>query len=281
MKTIGLLHPGAMGSSIGAAAKASGREVYWVSESRSQATRERAEKAKLSDVGTLSNLVETCDFIVSVCPPAYAVEVARDVIAAGFNGVYLDANAISPGHSREIGEIMKSAGVEYIDGGIIGPPAWENGKTRLYLAGSRAGEASACFKGSPLDVIVLDGPAGAASALKMVFAAYAKGTTALLGAILAVAQHEGVREALMQEWSISFPQLADSVGLKVQRTTAKAWRFVGEMQEISSTFRSAGLPGEFHRGAEEVYRSQALFKDASELPTLEEVLSAMLARDTQ
>ncbi len=276
MNKIGLLHPGAMGSSIGAAARASGREVYWVSEKRSAATKERAGKAGLSDAGTLSNLVGTCDFIMSVCPPAFAVDLAREVTSQGFKGVYLDANAISPGRSREIADLMRASDVSYVDGGIIGPPAWEKGKTRLYLAGELAADAAACFEGSPLDAVAVAGPPGAASALKMVYAAYTKGTTALLGAILAVAEQEGVRKALMDEWSISQPRIADSVALRVQRTTAKAWRFVGEMKEIAETFRSAGLPGEFHSGAEEIYKRQALFKDAREVPRLEEVLDAML-----
>jgi len=276
MNKIGLLHPGAMGSSIGAAARAGGGEVYWASENRSAATQERAGKAGLTDADTLSNLIETCDFIMSVCPPAFAVDLARQVTSLGFKGVYLDANAISPARSREIADLMRATDVGYVDGGIIGSPAWEKGTTRLYLAGDLAADVAACFEGSPLDAVVVPGPPGAASALKMVYAAYTKGTTALLGAILAVAEHEGVRKALMDEWSISQPRIADSVALRVQKTTAKAWRFVGEMQEIAETFLSAGLPGEFHKGAEEVYKAQASFKDASEVPQLEEVLKAML-----
>ncbi len=275
MKTIGLLHPGAMGSSIGAAAKA-GSTVCWASENRSASTRERAEKAGLTDVGTLSDMVETCDFIMSVCPPAFAVDVAKEVLSRGFKGIYLDANAISPARSREIAALLKASDVAYVDGGIIGPPAWEKGKTRLYLSGDLAEDVASVFEGSLLDAIPVQGPAGSASALKMVYAAYTKGTTALLGAILAVAEREGVRKELMNEWSISQPQVAESVDVRVRRTTAKAWRFVGEMQEISETFRSAGLPGDFHRGAEEVYKRQAYFKDAPEVPELVEVLNAML-----
>jgi hypothetical protein len=110
----------------------------------------------------------------------------------------------------------------------------------------------------------------------MTFAAFTKGTTALLGAVLAAADHEGVRDALMREWSISLPQLADSVAPRIRQNTAKAWRFVGEMREIAATFRSANLPGEFHQAAEEIYRRQALFKGADPLPSLTAVLSAIL-----
>jgi 3-hydroxyisobutyrate dehydrogenase-like beta-hydroxyacid dehydrogenase len=277
MKTqrVGILHPGAMGSSVGAAAKSGGNEVYWASESRSKATEERAEKVGMMDAGKLSELTDRCDVIVSVCPPAFAAAVAEAVVKQRFSGLYLDANAISPERSREVASIVEKAGCDFVDGGIVGPPAWKEGTTRLYLSGASAQKVAGVFQGSPLRAIVLDGGAGKASALKMAYAAYTKGTTALLGAILALAEHEGVREALQEEWALSIPVLADTAVQKVRRTTAKAWRFEGEMREISETFRAAGLPHEFHRAAELIYSKQAAFKDRDEPPSLEEVMDAL------
>ena len=279
IKAVGILHPGAMGSSIGEAARAGGLGVYWVSMERSHATKERAQKAGLIDAGTLKTLVDRCGLIVSVCPPASAQGVADAVAGFSYSGFYLDANAICPDSSRQIARRMESTGARFIDGGIIGPPAWKEGTTRLYLSGPGAGEVAAIFSGSPLEVIELRGPAGRASALKMTYAAYTKGTVALLGAILAVAEHEGVREALQREWSLSQPALADSAVLTVQRTTAKAWRFAGEMREIAAAFESANLPGGFHKAAEEVYSRQDFFKGYREPPLLEEVLKALLLQD--
>jgi len=123
---------------------------------------------------------------------------------------------------------------------------------------------------------VLGAQIGRASALKMCCAAYTKGTTALLCAILATAEDLGVRANLSQHWQRDDSQFADQVEQRVRQVTAKAWRFAGEMEEIADTFRSAGLPGEFHAAAANVYRRLADFKAARSTPELEDVLAALL-----
>jgi hypothetical protein len=112
---------------------------------------------------------------------------------------------------------------------------------------------------------VLDAPVGAASALKMAYAGWTKGTSALLAAIEALAIREGVMDVLEQEWSKSQPGLmAQSEGLG--GAAAKAWRWVGEMEEIAATFESNGLPGGFHEAAAEVYSRMEQFKDDPNAP---------------
>src|SRR6266487_3735599 len=148
--------------------------------------------------------------------------------------------------------------------------------TWLYLSGPRADEIAACFSAGPLATRVLGATIGTASALKMCFAAYTKGTTALLCAILATAENLGVREALEQQWEHDGQGFAEQVSQRVRRVTAKAWRFAGEMEEIATTFRDAGMPGEFHAAAAIIYRRLAQFKDSQTTPSLEEVLGALL-----
>jgi 3-hydroxyisobutyrate dehydrogenase-like beta-hydroxyacid dehydrogenase len=273
---IGFLHPGAMGISIAASAQNSGHEVYWASEGRSPDTQARATKYGLRDAHTLEQLCAECAIVVSVCPPHAAEQVAQQVLAAGFAGLYLDANAIAPQRAERIGADMAAAGVAFVDGGIIGGPAWQPGSTWLYLAGPQAKQAAACFAAGPLETQVLGEQIGRASALKMCFAAYTKGTTALLCAILASAEQLGVRGDLEQHWQRDDPQFAEDVAQRVRQVTSKAWRVAGEMEEIADTFRSAGMPGEFHAAAAIVYRQLADFKAARTTPTLEEVLAALL-----
>ncbi len=109
----------------------------------------------------------------------------------------------------------------------------------------------------------------------MCFAAYTKGTTALWGAVLTTAQGLGVRGELEEQWSLDGSGSVDQIQSRVRRATAKAWRFVGEMEEIAATFREAGLPGDFHAAAGEIYRRMAPFKEMTETPSLEEVLEAL------
>ncbi len=273
---VGILHPGNMGISVAASAQKSGCQVYWASESRSAATRERAERFALRDAGSLAALCDTCSLLVSVIPPHAAEDVADQVLACGYCGLYLDANAISPQRAVRIGEKMAAGGVAFVDGGIVGGPAWEPGQTWLYLAGERAQEAAGCFAGGPLETAVLGSEVGRASALKMCYAAWTKGSTALLAAIVAAADQLGVWQALQQQWERDWPGFPAQTAGRVQRVTAKAWRFAGEMDEISATLEAAGLPGGFHAAAADLYRRIAHFKDAPETPALAEVLTFLI-----
>jgi 3-hydroxyisobutyrate dehydrogenase-like beta-hydroxyacid dehydrogenase len=225
---------------------------------------------------SVAKLCDACSVIFSVCPPHAAEDVAKEVIGHGFRGIYLDANAISPQRAIRIDQAMSDAGVDFVDGGIIGGPAWQSGRTWLYLSGKEAQRVASYFSAGPLETAVIGDSAGKASALKMCYAAYTKGSTALLSAILAVAEALDVREELANQWSRGGSDFAEQTNRRVRGVTAKAWRFAGEMKEIASTFESAGMPGEFHAAAAEVYRRIAGFKDAQEVPSLADVLTALL-----
>jgi 3-hydroxyisobutyrate dehydrogenase-like beta-hydroxyacid dehydrogenase len=264
-----------MGISVAASAKNSGCDVHWVSEGRSAATRERAAKFGLTETRTLEALCETCPIVISVCPPHAAESLANTVMQTGFKGVFVDANAIAPERTIRIGDALTRSGIDFVDGGIIGLPAWKPHTTCLYLSGSRAAEVAACFAAGPLDTSVLGTEIGKASALKMCYAANTKGTVALLAAIVTTAEALGVRDALFDRWRSEDSQLPAQIERRIQANAPKAWRFVGEMEEISRTFRSAGAPGEFHEGAAEIYSRLAQFKDAKNPPTLEQMLDAL------
>jgi 3-hydroxyisobutyrate dehydrogenase-like beta-hydroxyacid dehydrogenase len=277
---IGFLHPGAMGISLAASAQNSGHTALWASEGRGADTQARAESRSLTDAGTLDALCAACTVIVSICPPHAAEEVAANVLARGFRGIYLDANAISPARTQRIAAQMEAAGAAFVDGSVIGGPAWTPGATWLYLAGPRAADMAGYFAAGPLETALLGegaGDIGQAAALKMTFAAYTKGSTALLAAILAVAEANGVRAALEAQWSHGDSPFARQTQGRVRGATAKAWRFEGEMHEIAATFEQAGLPGGFHQAAAEVYHRLAAFKDEDETPPLDAVLDALRA----
>lgn len=273
--TIGLLHPGEMGSAVGAAARAVSARVVWASEGRSSASRDRAVRSNLEDVGTLDNLVAESNCVLSICPPDRALEVARAVAARRFQRIYVDANATSPATARRIAAVIEAAGGTFVDAGIVGPPPAKRGTTRLYLAGQSAAAIATLFDGSPLEAIAMNGDIGSASALKMAYAAWTKGSAALLIAIRALAIAEGVERELIGEWLRSIPDLPSRSEVAVTNNARKAWRFVGEMAEIAGTFRDAGLPDGFSVASEEIYRKLAGYKDASVTPSFAEVATAI------
>ena len=272
---IGILHPGEMGISLAAAAQNSGCEVYWASEGRGEKTRQRAAQFRLHGAETLAALCRQCPVLISVCPPYAAESLASDVAAAGFKGTFVDANAIAPQRTIKMSEMMSAAGVNFIDGGIVGPPAWKPGTT-LYLSGPRAMDIPNCFKAGPVAVKIIGTSVGKASALKMCYAANTKGTVALLAAILATAETLGVRKELFERWREEDAAFPEQVERRLQGNTSKAWRFVGEMEEISKTLSDAGLPGGFHAAAAGIYQRLARFKDSKTAPTVEDILVALM-----
>lgn len=276
MTKIGILHPGEMGISVAASAIHSGHAVFWLAHGRSDKTRQRAEKHGLVDGGALAQLCQTCEIILSVCPPHAAEDVAKAVLKDGFKGYYLDANAIAPQRSIRIGQMLTTNGIRFIDGGIIGGPAWKPNETWLYLSGEDAKIIADCFSSGPLETRIIGAEVGKASALKMCYAAYSKGTTALLAAILATAESLDVRDNLYQHWDLDNPGFSEQADQRVRRVTAKAWRFEGEMHEIADTFQEAGLPRGFHKAAAEIYQRITGFKDTVEPATLEAVLEVIL-----
>jgi 3-hydroxyisobutyrate dehydrogenase-like beta-hydroxyacid dehydrogenase len=275
MATIGLLHPGEMGASLGAALVEGGHTVLSVRRGRSQATLDRAGAAGIRPVETLDDLTGASQVVISVCPPDAAETVAQQVAATGFSGTYVDANAVSPATAARLAQVTSAVGAHFVDGDIIGGPIRRGGGTRLYLSGRRAREVADLTGGHPETVVLGEDPT-AASTLKMCYAAWTKGTSALLLAIVALASQAGLSEALQAEWARSQPDLGERVGRAVRSTPAKAWRFAGEMEEIAATFAAAGLSGGFGTAAADTYRRLAPFKDGP-APDLPELLAALLA----
>ena len=228
---VGLLHPGEMGAAVGACVHG---EVIWASVGRSDATRSRG--AGFRDMGTVEAVVGEADVIFSICPPHAAVDVAR--ACSGFTGIYVDANAISPQRAAEVAALQP----RFVDGGIVGGPPTEPGTT-LYLSGADAAALGALFVGSPLATRVVS----SASAVKMAYAAWSKGTTAMRD----FARANGIED----EWRLAAPELAAQLPRAEAAAAKKGWRWVGEMEEIADTFAAAGQPEGFHRAAAEVYRT--------------------------
>ncbi len=250
--TVGLLHPGAMGAAVGTLLTGSGRTVLWASEGRSPASATRAERAGLHDAGTATALAARSDLVLSICPPHGALDTARAV--GPFTGVYVDANAVSPGTADEIRAVVQGAGARYVDGGIIGgPPDGTGSATRLYLSGADAAAVAEVFADAGLETLVLDGEATAASALKMAYAGWTKGTAALLLAMREAARAHGVEDALVREWEHSIPSLPDRSAQAARAADEKGWRWVAEMREIAATLAAADLPAGFHEAAAQVF----------------------------
>src|ERR1700733_5246724 len=252
MKTFALFHPGEMGAALGAALASRGFRVLWASQGRSTQTATRAKDVGLEDACTIEQAVKAAEVGISICPPHAALALAREVAAHGFTGIYVDANAISPATARAIGTVIEAAGGTSVDGGIIGAPPTTQKQPTLYLSGTETATIAALFTGTNIHAEVIEGGTGAASALKMCYAAFTKGTTALLAAVRALAEDEGVEHPLLESWRRTLPDVPRQ-SEHAAAAALKAWRWSGEMEEIAATFEAAGRAAGFHRAPAEEY----------------------------
>jgi 3-hydroxyisobutyrate dehydrogenase-like beta-hydroxyacid dehydrogenase len=277
---IGVVSPGAMGAEVGRSLAILGPRVVVALENRSERSQARAAGAGLEDVGRLDALVRASDLILSIVPPASALDVAtalaREMTASGANPVVIDANAISPARATEIAAVITQGGGHYIDGGIIGGPPKPHGRTDLFVSGVGARTIAPDLTSAQLVTTCVGEDPTAASALKMCFAAWTKGTSALLIAIRALARRQGVDDALVELWGRTQPALlaqSDTAGT----VAARAWRWVDEMSEISRTFEEAGLPGGAADAASRLYERLEGFKDVDPPPSIDDLIAAVLS----
>jgi 3-hydroxyisobutyrate dehydrogenase-like beta-hydroxyacid dehydrogenase len=279
IRCIGIVSPGAMGAEVGRAFAGLGSRVIVTLEGRSNRSRSRVERAGLEEVGSLVELVQASDLIFSIVPPAYALEVAADlgqaIIGTAANPTVIDANAISPARARQVAKKIERSGGRYIDGGIVGGPPRSGRRTDLLLSGEGAEALVPELTTDALVTTCIGTDATAASALKMCYASWTKGTSALFITIMAVARREGVEQALVDLWDRTQPALlarSETEGA----VAARAWRWVDEMAEIARTFEDVGMPGDAAIAASRLYERLASFKDVENPPSLDELLSALL-----
>lgn len=248
--TVALLHPGQMGAAVAATVVRAARRVLWCSDGRSPATMERAAAAGLQAMTDLAELVVASDVVLSICPPTAAEDVASEVAALGFGGIYVDANAISTDRVRRVAARMAHGGARFVDGAIIGPPPDHGRSVRLYLAGAQRDVAavSDLFAGSPVECVALHGGAGSASALKMAYASYQKATRSLAAVAHALAARHGVTPQLLAEAErMAVSPLAEPDYLP--SVAARAWRWSPEMHEVADSLAAQGLPTDLARAA--------------------------------
>src|SRR4051794_24041733 len=199
MSVVALLHPGAMGSRLGGELAGVGREVRWCSAGRSAATRARAETERLTEAPDLATLLAGATYVLCVCPPQGALDIARAIAATGWTGTYVDANPLSAATLTELADALPAA-VTLVDAGIVGPPPTEGQRTHLYLSGpERVGAVAALFARSRVTAKPVGDRVGSASAAKQSYALFNKGRLVLAALASALADHHGVADVLAAE----------------------------------------------------------------------------------
>lgn len=268
ISTVGLLSPGDMGHSVGNVLHDHGLRVITCFEGRSSRSRELAAVAGIEDGGTLEEVVTQADVFLSILVPSSAVEVATRVAGAiqatNADILYIDCNAIAPETAKEVARVVTAAGARVADIGIIGPPPRRPG-TRFYTSGPGAEEAAG-LREFGLDIRIIGEEMGQASGLKMCYGALTKGLQALGVELLVAARALGLDEVLAEEQGTSVATVRNWLADSVPTMPPKAYRWVGEMEEIAKTFEDVGLTPLMFQGAADLYRFIASTPIGKETP---------------
>lgn len=278
IETVAIFTPGDMGHAIGRVLTDNGVRVLTNLADRSPRTQELAAAAGIEDAGDDVAAVDGADVLLSILPPSSAMELANRLASAlataASKPVYVDLNAIAPSTSVEIGELIESVGVPYVDGGIIGAPPRRGGgvSPRLYISGHAEDVARVMGLAElGLDMRAVHGGVGAASALKMAYAAITKGVTAIATQALSGAKAYGIDRELAAEMAASQRVMRERFERGLPSMAPKAYRWIGEMEEIARTFADIGLDPKLFLGAAETYRlvaSTALGQETPENRTI-------------
>lgn len=242
--TVGLLHPGSMGSAVGAQLRARGHTVLWCPEGRSEATRRRAVRAGF-EAEALPELVSRSDVLLSLCPPAAAEDNAARVAELGMAGagtVYVEANAVAPSRVASIADRL--APMPVVDASVVGSPPVGGKAPTLYLAGEgeQARRVVEIFAGTDVRTNVLGDAVGKASALKLAYSSYQKVSRVVAAIAYGAAESFGVEEELLNiaaGRTRSYLVETDYI----PKTAARAWRWGPELEHAADLLAEAGLPG--------------------------------------
>jgi len=277
-ETIAVIAAGEMGAGIAKRLSDRGARVLTSLRGRGSASAARAAAAGMRDIASDDDLVAQSDFILSVVPPGQAVALAErlqgPLARSARKPVYADCNAVAPRTAERIGTLIAEAGAPYIDGGIIGGPPAAGYSPSIYVSGLLANEARRLVQYG-LNIRVIDGGIGAASALKMSYAGITKGVTAIGAALLLGASRAGCAAELKQEMAESQPQLLQRFSRQVPLAFPKAYRWVAEMEEIAAFLHEDAAAREMFLGIARLYERIAAGR-ANTSPTAQAELAALL-----
>ena len=254
--TVAVMAQGTMGAGVGKRLNERGAEVRTLLSGRSEASAGRARAAGMRPAADERELLAGADYFLSILPPdqagALAERLAPALQSLPVKPVYVDCNAISPQTAQRVAAIVEPTGAAFVDGGIIGGPPREGYSPAIYASGPDA-ERTTALKDWGIDWRIIEGPIGAASGLKMSYAVITKGSTAIAAAMLLGAARFGCADALIAELSASQPEMLKRMQRNIPGMYDKAYRWVGEMEEISDFLDANAPSSEMYRGIARLY----------------------------
>ena len=261
---VGIMSIGEMGFHWAKLLKSHGVEVLTYDKDRGEVSRKRAENAGVTSVVSMNALVQQAEVIVSIVVPSAAKKVADQVATAARATdrkglLYCDANAISPMTADAIANVLEPAGVNFVDGCIIGSAAKMGKGSIVYLSGAQAQRLQG-LEAFNIPLKILGTGTNQASAFKVVYAGLTKGLQGLFCELLMGARRFGLLDEIRAQYEESFPGLLDKISSSIVGLQIHAGRRAEEMDELERTFNAQGLESYMAPATQKVLQAIAALK---------------------
>ncbi|MFD1612287.1 DUF1932 domain-containing protein [Sphingomonas tabacisoli] len=185
--------------------------------------------------------------ILSLVTADQALAAAESVVPSlRAQALYCDLNSVAPQTKRGAAMLIERAGGRYLDVAVMSPVRPQLTAAPLLVSGPHAEAGmTALARIGFTNVQRIDGPVGAASAIKMIRSIMIKGLEALTAECMTAAEAAGVREHVLASLDASWPG-ADwlrRADYNLDRMLVHGLRRAAEMEEVVKTLNQLGSSG--------------------------------------
>ena len=205
--------------------------------------RERPHPDGVVMTGSIAELVERCDFVLSTATASDAIEVAQEAAPNLRPGqVYMDLNSTSPMIKQQLAEIIHGAGGRFVEVAVMDGVPGRNEKVPMLLVGDAANDVIEALSPYGVNMREFGTEYGRAAATKMFRSVMVKGMEALLQECVLGAETYGVADEVFASLNRSyagkgFDELAHFL---IGRTAIHGARRGHELEEAADTLRALG-----------------------------------------
>jgi len=195
-------------------------------------------------VETPGRLAERTGVILSVVTAASALDAAIEIAASlTANHLYVDCNSVSPETKQHVAAAIRAGAGRFVEASIMAPVPGADHRVPILLNGASAPDLADALSPYDMRLDVMDGPIGAAAAVKMCRSIVIKGMEALLLECTLTAGEYGATDRVFDSLAETYPGMdwRKTARYMIGRMLEHGERRAHEMEEVAKTLRAAGI----------------------------------------
>ncbi len=217
-------------------------------KTRSDATRvamlERYRTHSVTGCDTLEEAVGAADVIFSFVTADQAHDAAKSVLGHCNPGaMFFDCNSCAPDTKRASAQLIEADGGRYVDVAVMAPVFPNLHRTKVHICGPHAEQAEQAMQALDMNVTVMDGDTGRASATKMVRSIMMKGLEATMMECVLAGRRAGVDDLVLDSLDKTYPgfNFREKAAYMLERVMVHGIRRAAELREVALTVEHLGL----------------------------------------